>query len=162
MEKHIIAIWVTFDLCNPFDLLEVKYNRNKPFLHKAVEIATYVFFFLKAFFHIFFNHVVSKYVLLQSGLPTVPNNPDNGPSRSPVTQLFPLTVSFVDETLKMDPRTIFVIALSAVVLLIVCCASISVFLKYKKICSSSDVVCPDFTYTSKRCGKHLPLMDFTN
>ncbi|KAK1428449.1 hypothetical protein QVD17_17283 [Tagetes erecta] len=90
--------------------------------------------------------------IIYPGLPTVPNDPVNGPSRSPVTQLFPLTANFVDETKKMDRKTIFVIALSAVVLLIVCCTAISVFLKYKKICSSSDAVCHDYTYTNKRCG----------
>ncbi|KAI3829799.1 hypothetical protein L1987_03927 [Smallanthus sonchifolius] len=90
--------------------------------------------------------------IIYPGLPPAPNEPDNGPSGSPVTQLFPLTANFVDETQKMDRKTIFVIALSAVVLLIVCCATISVFLKYKKIRSSSDVACPDFTSTNKRCG----------
>lgn len=57
----------------------------------------------------------------------------------------------------MDRKTIFVIALSAVVLLIVFCAAVAVFIKYKKICKSSDAVCPDFTSsTNKRCGKHVP------
>ncbi|KAK9057408.1 hypothetical protein SSX86_022243 [Deinandra increscens subsp. villosa] len=89
--------------------------------------------------------------IIYPGLPTAPNDPDNRPSGSPVTQLFPLTAKFVDESQKMDITTISVIALSAVVLLIVCCAAIFVFLKYKKICSSSDI-CPDFKSTNKRRG----------
>ncbi|KAJ0611657.1 putative protein kinase RLK-Pelle-Extensin family [Helianthus annuus] len=89
--------------------------------------------------------------IIYPGLPTAPNQP--GPSRSPVTQLFPLTANFVGGSQKMDRITIFVIALSALVFLVVCCAAISVFIKYKKTCSSSDVVCLAFTSsTNKRCG----------
>lgn len=60
----------------------------------------------------------------------------------------------------MNPRTIFVIVLSAVVLLIVCCAAISVFIKYRKIGRSSNAVGPVFTTpTSKRRGKSVYLLD---
>ncbi|KAI7734856.1 hypothetical protein M8C21_008794 [Ambrosia artemisiifolia] len=90
--------------------------------------------------------------IIYPGLPTAPNEPDNGPSRSTVTPLLPLTANCDKRSQKMDRKTIFVIALSAVVLLIACCASISVFLAYKKICSLSDVVYTAFTSANKRCG----------
>ncbi|XP_076935206.1 receptor-like serine/threonine-protein kinase ALE2 [Bidens hawaiensis] len=91
--------------------------------------------------------------IIYPGLPTAPNDTDSRPNTSPGTRVIPLNAKFIDGNPKMDRKTIFVIALSAVVLLIVFCAAIAVFIKYKKICKSSDAVCPDFTSsTNKGCG----------
>ncbi|KAI3760219.1 hypothetical protein L1987_50610 [Smallanthus sonchifolius] len=88
------------------------------------------------------------------GLPSSPpygDLPGNGPNGSPGNRQYPITATFVGKSQKMNPRTIFVIVLSAVVLLVVCCAAISVFIKYRKIGRSSNAVGPVFTTpTSKR------------
>lgn len=89
------------------------------------------------------------------GLPSPPygDHPGSGPSGSPGNRQFPITATFVEKSQKMNPKTIFVIILSAVVLLVVCCAAISVFLKYRKIGKSLNAVGPVFTTpTSKRRG----------
>ncbi|XP_076941339.1 receptor-like serine/threonine-protein kinase ALE2 [Bidens hawaiensis] len=86
------------------------------------------------------------------GLPSSPLN-GNGPNGSPGNRQYPITATFVGKSQKMNPRTIFVIVLSAVVLLVVCCAAISVFIKYRKISRSSNAAGPVFTTpTSKRRG----------
>lgn len=99
--------------------------------------------------------------MLSSGLPTSPDYQGIEPTGSPGTQLFPITADFVRKSQNLNRKTIFVIALSALVLLIVCCAAISVFLKYRKICNSSNAVGPMFTSsTNKRCGKSIPFVKF--
>ncbi|GJW77189.1 receptor-like serine/threonine-protein kinase ALE2 isoform X2 [Tanacetum coccineum] len=52
--------------------------------------------------------------------------------------LLRITADFVGKSQKMNPKTIFVIILSAVVLLVVFCAAISVFVKYRKIVTDVD------------------------
>lgn len=107
--------------------------------------------------------MVSYYIKLLSGLPTSPpygGQPGSGPNGSPGNRQFPITADFVGKSQKMNPKTIFVIILSAVVLLVVCCAAISVFIKYMKIGRSSNAVGPVFTTpTSKRRGKPAYLFD---
>ncbi|KAI3749580.1 hypothetical protein L2E82_20194 [Cichorium intybus] len=94
--------------------------------------------------------------IIYPGLPSSPpyrDQPGNGPNGSPGNKQFPITATFVGKTQKMNPKTIFVITLSAVVLLVVCLAAISVFLKYRRIGRSSNAVGPVFTTpTSKRRG----------
>nr|XP_043611327.1 receptor-like serine/threonine-protein kinase ALE2 [Erigeron canadensis] len=90
--------------------------------------------------------------VIYPGLPTAPNVPNIGPSRSLETQEFPITVHFKDKSQKLNSTTIVVIALSALVLLIVCCA-VFVILKYRKVCSPANAAGPDFTLSAnKRCG----------
>ncbi|KAI3526540.1 hypothetical protein L1887_05797 [Cichorium endivia] len=89
--------------------------------------------------------------IIYPGLPTSPLRIE--PSGSPGTQDFPISANFVRKSQPMDHKTIFVIALSAVVLLIVCCAAISVIIKYRKLCRSSNAVGPVYpSSTNKRCG----------
>ncbi|KAL4558613.1 hypothetical protein LXL04_036814 [Taraxacum kok-saghyz] len=94
--------------------------------------------------------------IIYPGLPSSPpygGQPGSGPDASPGNRQFPITATFVGKTQKMNPKTIFVITLSAVVLLVVCLAAISVFLKYRKIGRSSTAVGPVFTTpTTKRRG----------
>ncbi|PWA69739.1 protein kinase superfamily protein [Artemisia annua] len=91
--------------------------------------------------------------IIYPGLHTTPIFPENGTNRDCDKQLFPVPVDFVSGHQKMNRITIFVITVSSVVLLIVCCAAIFVFIKYTQICSSSNAVGPDFTPSTKRmCG----------
>lgn len=104
------------------------------------------------------NYTDSNYQKL-SGLPSSPpygDHPGSGPNGSPGNRQFPITAAFVGKSQKMNPRTVFVIILSAVVLLFVCCAAMSVFIKYRKIGRSSTAVGPVYTTpTSKRRGKSV-------
>ncbi|XP_071714074.1 receptor-like serine/threonine-protein kinase ALE2 [Rutidosis leptorrhynchoides] len=90
------------------------------------------------------------------GLPSSPPYGDragSGPNGSPGNRQFPITANFVTKNQKMNPKTIFVIVLSAVVLLFVCCAAMSVFIKYRRISRSPTAVGPVFTTpSSKRRG----------
>lgn len=96
-----------------------------------------------------------------SGLPSSPpygdgDHPGSGPNGSPGNRQIPLTATFVGKSQSMNPKTIFVITLSAVVLLVVCLAAISVFLKYRRVGRSSNAVGPVFTTpSSKRRGKSI-------
>lgn len=103
--------------------------------------------------------MISNYGKLLLGLPSSPPYGDHsasGPNGSPGDRQYPITADFVGKSQKMNPKTIFVIILSAVVLLVVFCAAISVFVKYRKIGRSSNAVGPAFTTpTSKRRGKSI-------
>ncbi|KVI03834.1 Concanavalin A-like lectin/glucanase, subgroup [Cynara cardunculus var. scolymus] len=94
--------------------------------------------------------------IIYPGLPSSQlygNHSGSEPSGSPGTQEFPIRAHFVGKNQKLDHKTIFVIALSAAVLLIVCCAAVSVIMKYRKICSSSNPAGPVFTSsTNKKWG----------
>ncbi|GKA57440.1 receptor-like serine/threonine-protein kinase ALE2 isoform X2 [Tanacetum coccineum] len=88
--------------------------------------------------------------IIYPGLPISPEPPESGPNGDHREQFDPISVSGHQ---KMNRIAIFVIALSAVVFFIVCCAAISVFLKYGQICSSSNAVGPAFTSpTRMMCG----------
>ncbi|KAL7582365.1 receptor-like serine/threonine-protein kinase ALE2 isoform X1 [Lactuca sativa] len=89
------------------------------------------------------------------GLPSSPpygdgDHPGSGPNGSPGNRQIPLTATFVGKSQSMNPKTIFVITLSAVVLLVVCLAAISVFLKYRRVGRSSNAVGPVFTTPSSK------------
>lgn len=81
----------------------------------------------------------------------------SGPSGSAGSQEFPITADFVDKDQKMNPRTILVITLSAVVLLMVCCGAVSILLKCRKVGRPSSAVGPVFTPSihkrSRECMK---------
>ena len=78
----------------------------------------------------------------------------HGPSGSAGAQQFPFTADFVNKRQKMSARLIFVIALSAIVLLVVFCGAISIFLRWRRVGRPSNAVGPVFTpSTNKRPGK---------
>lgn len=90
------------------------------------------------------------------GLPSTPpfgSYSGGGPSGSAGNQQFPITADFVNKSQKMNPRTIFVIALSALVVLVVCFGAVSVLLKCRKVGRPSNAVGPVFTPSiNKRSG----------
>lgn len=76
-----------------------------------------------------------------------------GPTGSPGNHQYPITANFVGKNQKMNPRIIIVIALSAFVLLVVCCAAVAVLLKYRNTRKPSNAVGPVFTPSmNKRMG----------
>ena len=82
----------------------------------------------------------------------------NGPSGSAGSQQFPITADFVDKDPKMNSKIIFIIALSALVILVVCCGAISIILKCRKVGRPSNAVGPVFTpAANKRPGKFVCL-----
>ncbi|KAL3517758.1 hypothetical protein ACH5RR_020347 [Cinchona calisaya] len=77
----------------------------------------------------------------------------NGPSGSVGNQQFPISAYMDDRNQKMSPRIIFVIALSALVLLVVCCGASAVLLKCRQAGRPSNAVGPVITqYTNKKSG----------
>lgn len=100
-----------------------------------------------------------NYEVMYINYPGLPSSPPfegsmgNGPSGSAGSQQFPITADFVDKDPKMNPKTIFIIALSALVILVVCCGAISVILKCRKVGRPSNAVGPVFTpAANKRPG----------
>ncbi|XP_071937847.1 receptor-like serine/threonine-protein kinase ALE2 [Coffea arabica] len=82
------------------------------------------------------------------GIPSSPPSGDSsgsGPSGSVGNQQFPITAYMDDKNQKMSPRIIFVIALSALVLLVVCCGAAAVLLKCRKAGRPSNAVGPVIT-----------------
>ncbi|XP_059626119.1 receptor-like serine/threonine-protein kinase ALE2 isoform X2 [Cornus florida] len=103
-----------------------------------------------------------NYEVMYISYPGLPSSPlfgsqsGNGPSGSAGIQQFPITADFVDKSQKMNPRIIFIIALSALVLLVVCCGAVSLVLKCRKVGRPSSAVGPVFTPSiNKRSGMHL-------
>ncbi|KAI8012236.1 Receptor-like serine/threonine-protein kinase ALE2 [Camellia lanceoleosa] len=92
----------------------------------------------------------------------------NGPSRSTGSQQFPITADFVDKDPKMNAKTIFIIALSALVIFVVCCGAISTILKCRKVGRPSNAVGPVFTPAANKrratrfdgCGVPPELISF--
>ncbi|XP_047311006.1 receptor-like serine/threonine-protein kinase ALE2 [Impatiens glandulifera] len=76
----------------------------------------------------------------------------SGPSGSAGITEFPVTANFVKKGEKINPGTIFIIALSGVVLLVVCIGAVAVLLKWRAG-MSSNVIGPVFTPSfNKRHG----------
>lgn len=76
-----------------------------------------------------------------------------GPTGSIGDHQYPITADFVGKHQKMNPRIIIVIALSAFVLLVVCCAAVTVLLKCRNARRPSNAVGPVFTPSmNKRSG----------
>lgn len=70
-----------------------------------------------------------------------PSSPSGkGPSGSTGIQQYPITADLVGKDQKMNLLMIFVIALSAVVLLVVCFATTAVILNCRKSCLPSNSV----------------------
>ncbi|PSR89722.1 Receptor-like serine/threonine-protein kinase [Actinidia chinensis var. chinensis] len=98
-----------------------------------------------------------NYEVVYISYPGLPSSPPfegymgHGPSGS---EQFPITADFVNKKQKMSARLIFVITLSALVLLVVCCGAISILLRWRRVGRPSDAVGPVFTpSTNKRPGK---------
>ncbi|XAR61028.1 Non-specific serine/threonine protein kinase [Bertholletia excelsa] len=97
-----------------------------------------------------------NYEVININYPGFPSSPllegyvGNGPSGSAGNQPFPISADFANNTQKMNGKTIFVIALSAVVLLGVCCGAVSVLLKWRKVSRLSKAVGPVFVPSAKR------------
>ncbi|KAL8055309.1 hypothetical protein ABFX02_04G048000 [Erythranthe guttata] len=87
------------------------------------------------------------YPELHTGLPSSPSGSlfGDGPTGSVGNQQYPISADFVGRNRKMNPRIIIVIALSAFVLLVVCCATVAVLLKCKSARKLSNAVGPAFT-----------------
>ncbi|CAI9107521.1 OLC1v1006894C1 [Oldenlandia corymbosa var. corymbosa] len=90
------------------------------------------------------------------GVPSSPPSSDStakGPSGSGGNQQFPITAYMDDKSPKMNPRIIFVIALSALVLLVVCFGALAILLNCRKSGRPSSAVGPVLTPSiNKRCG----------
>ncbi|KAH6766679.1 Protein kinase superfamily protein [Perilla frutescens var. hirtella] len=89
------------------------------------------------------------------GLPSSPSGIlyGEGPIGSIGDHQYPITANFVGKHQKMNPRIIIVIALSAFVLLVVCCAAVAVLLKCRNARRPSNAVGPVFTPSmNKRSG----------
>ncbi|KAL2470601.1 Receptor-like serine/threonine-protein kinase ALE2 [Abeliophyllum distichum] len=99
------------------------------------------------------------YEVLNITYPGIPSSPPSGilsgdgPTGSAGNQQYPITADLVDKNQKMSPRVIFVIALSAFVLLVVCCTTVALLLKCRKADRPSNAVGPVFTSSiNKRSG----------
>ncbi|GFZ20179.1 protein kinase superfamily protein [Actinidia rufa] len=100
-----------------------------------------------------------NYEVVYISYPGLPSSPPfegymgHGPSGSAGTRQFPITADFVNKRQKMSARLIFVIAFSAIVLLVVLCGAISIFLRWRRVGRPSNAVGPVFTpSTNKRPG----------
>ncbi|CAA3024338.1 receptor-like serine threonine- kinase ALE2 [Olea europaea subsp. europaea] len=77
----------------------------------------------------------------------------DGPSGSAGDQQDPINADFIDKIHKMNREMIFVIALSAFLLLVVCCVAVVILVKCRKSNRPSNIVDPVFTpSTHKRSG----------
>ncbi|XP_031122365.1 receptor-like serine/threonine-protein kinase ALE2 isoform X2 [Ipomoea triloba] len=82
-----------------------------------------------------------------------PPGSSNGPSASMGTQQFPVTADFVDRNQKMSPRLIFLIASSALILLVIVCGAFAILLKCRRPGRPSSAVGPVFVPAiNKRSG----------
>ncbi|KAF3658789.1 Receptor-like serine/threonine-protein kinase ALE2 [Capsicum annuum] len=97
--------------------------------------------------------------IIYPGLPSSPPSgidSGNGPTGSAVNQQFPITADFVNKSQKMNSRVIFLIASSALVLLVVCCGALAVLLKCRRTRRPTNAVGPVFTSSMhKRSGKGI-------
>ncbi|KAG8389135.1 hypothetical protein BUALT_Bualt02G0197700 [Buddleja alternifolia] len=113
------------------------------FLHKKVPLNRTLF---------------GDYDVMYIKYPGLPSSPPSGilsggPTGSPENGQDPITADFVSKNKKMSPRMIFVIALSAFVFLVVCCAVVGVLLKCRKANRPSNAVGPvDTPSIHKRSG----------
>ncbi|KAL0437313.1 UNVERIFIED_CONTAM: Receptor-like serine/threonine-protein kinase ALE2 [Sesamum radiatum] len=99
------------------------------------------------------------YDVLNISYPGLPPSPPSGivsgegPRGSTGNQQYPISADFVGKKQKMNPRIIFVITLSAFVLLVICFAAIAVLLNCRKAGVPSNAVGPVFTPSiNKRSG----------
>uniref|UniRef100_A0A5B6ZT85 Putative receptor-like serine/threonine-protein kinase ALE2 isoform X1 n=1 Tax=Davidia involucrata TaxID=16924 RepID=A0A5B6ZT85_DAVIN len=99
-----------------------------------------------------------NYEVVNISYPGLPSSPPfgsymgSGPSGSAEHQQFPISANF-NKSQKMNPRTISIIALSALVLLVVCCGAVFILLKCRKVGRPLSAVGPVFTPSiNKRSG----------
>ncbi|CAA2934070.1 receptor-like serine/threonine-protein kinase ALE2 [Olea europaea var. sylvestris] len=97
------------------------------------------------------------YVVVYITYPGLPSSSSgtfgDGPSGSAGNQKDPISAYFVDKNQKMNPQMIFVIALSAFVLLVVCCVTVVILMKCRKSSRPSNAVGPIYPpSTNKRYG----------
>ncbi|XP_011080135.1 receptor-like serine/threonine-protein kinase ALE2 isoform X2 [Sesamum indicum] len=103
------------------------------FLHKKVPLNRTLF---------------GDYDIMHIAYPGLPSSPPSGilfgeaPTGSVGNQQFPITADFVGKKQKMNPRLVFIIAFSAFVVLVVCCAAVAVLVKCRKARRSSNAVGP--------------------
>ncbi|XP_051143194.1 receptor-like serine/threonine-protein kinase ALE2 isoform X2 [Andrographis paniculata] len=114
------------------------------FLHKKVPLNRTLF---------------GDYDVLYIAYPGLPPSPPSGivsgegPSASAGGHQYPITADFVGKNQKMNPRIVFVIALSAFVLLVVCFAAVAIILNCRKARAPSNAVGPVFVPSmNKRSG----------
>ncbi|XP_059660202.1 receptor-like serine/threonine-protein kinase ALE2 isoform X2 [Cornus florida] len=103
--------------------------------------------------------VFGNYEVMYISYPGLPSSPPigsyagSGPSGSAGNEQFPITANVVNKSQKMNPRIIFVVVLSGLVLSVVCCAAVYILLKCRKIGRPSSAVGPIFTSSiHKRSG----------
>jgi serine/threonine protein kinase len=88
--------------------------------------------------------------------PGLPSSPPSGiqsalgPSGS--IGEFPITAQPVNKSQKTSNRTVFVIAFSALVVVVVCIAAVAIIVKCRKVTKPSNAVGPVFTSSIKRSG----------
>ncbi|KAL8545196.1 hypothetical protein ACS0TY_005404 [Phlomoides rotata] len=102
------------------------------------------------------------YDVMYIAYPGLPSSPPSGvlfgegPTGSPGNHQYPITADFVGKNQKMNPRIIIVIALSAFVLFVVCCAAVAILLNYRNARRPSNAVGPVFIPSvNKRMGSML-------
>ncbi|XP_052187876.1 receptor-like serine/threonine-protein kinase ALE2 [Diospyros lotus] len=96
------------------------------------------------------KNLFGNYDVMYINYPGLPSSPPfegyqgSGPSGSAGNQQFPVTASFVNKSQKMNSKTIFVITLSTLVLLVVCCGAVSILLRWGNVERPSSTVGPVF------------------
>ncbi|CAH9081075.1 unnamed protein product [Cuscuta europaea] len=104
------------------------------------------------------NHTLfGDYEVMSISYPGLSSSPptgsSNGPSSSSGTHQFPVTADLVDTNQKLSPRLIFLIASSALVLLVILCGAIVIMLKCRRQGRPSSAVGPAFVPSlNKRSG----------
>ncbi|KAM7496164.1 hypothetical protein LguiA_020578 [Lonicera macranthoides] len=90
--------------------------------------------------------------IVYPGLPSSPpfeSFSGSGPSGSAGNQPYPISADFAHKSQKMNSRTIFVITVSALVVLVVCFGTVSILIKCRNIGRPSNAVGPVFTPSTK-------------
>lgn len=94
-----------------------------------------------------------EYEVINISYPGLPSNPSPPPGGSTGSRQIPITAIPVNKSQKMNAITIFIIALSVIVLLVVCCVAVHVLLKWRRASGPSNAVGPVFTpSTNKKSG----------
>ncbi|XP_047315199.1 receptor-like serine/threonine-protein kinase ALE2 isoform X5 [Impatiens glandulifera] len=99
-----------------------------------------------------------NYEVISISYPGLPSSPpgggstDSGPNGSPGKGQFPISADFVKKGEKLNSRTISIIALSGVILLVVCFGAIFILLKWRAGISSNAIGPVLTPSTNKRHG----------
>ncbi|GMH25908.1 hypothetical protein Nepgr_027751 [Nepenthes gracilis] len=93
-----------------------------------------------------------KYPGIPSSLPSG-GYIESGPSGSIGDQEQPITANFLERKMRMNSKIVFIIAFSALALLVACLAAVSILIKCRKVRKPSSTVGPAFTPSiNKKAG----------